>query len=133
MPIHHGPAARLLLAALAALVLQNPVLAGPGRDAVPTSSRTAGTPVANPAGDTVTIADGNKNNGRGPTIAGTVTVDATGPGSARVDGPVLSAAQSAGLRALLLYARALARAGGTLPALPGGQLTLARAGAGFRA
>jgi imidazolonepropionase-like amidohydrolase len=163
MTILHGPAARLSLAALAALVLQNPVLAAAERYTVLTSSRTVGTLVAETAGDTVTIAYDYKNNGRGPTIAETVKVDAaglpvrwtvtgattfgskvdeqfsltgaqatwrdaTGPGSAPVKGPLLYVAQSASPWALSLYARALAKAGGTLPALPGGQLKLDRVG-----
>jgi imidazolonepropionase-like amidohydrolase len=163
MTILHGPAGRLSLAALAALVLQNPVLAAAERYTVLTSSRTVGTLVAETAGDTVTIAYDYKNNGRGPTIAETVTVnaaglpvawtvtgattfgskvdeqfsltgaqaswrDATGPGSAPVKGPMLYVAQSASPWALSLYARALTKAGGTLPALPGGQLTLAQVG-----
>jgi imidazolonepropionase-like amidohydrolase len=149
----------LLLAAFAALVLQTAAEAAVERYTVMSSSRPVGTLVADGAGNTVTIAYDYKNNGRGPTIAESVTVnaaglpvawtvtgattfgskvderfglegttarwtDATGPGTAEVKGPVLYVAQSASPWALSLYARALARAGGTLPALPGGALRL---------
>jgi imidazolonepropionase-like amidohydrolase len=118
-----------------------------------------GTLVADGKGDTVTIAYDYKNNGRGPTIAETVTVDAaglptawtvtgattfgskvderfrlegttarwtdaTGPGMAAVTAPTLYVAQGASPWALSLYARALAKAGGKLAALPGGELRL---------
>ncbi|MFN7398236.1 MAG: amidohydrolase family protein [Sandaracinobacter sp.] len=155
----------LSLAALAALLLQTPALAAVERYTILTSSRTVGTLVADvkpgAAGEAVTIAYDYKNNGRGPTIAETLQVnaaglpeswtvtgattfgskvdesftlaggkaswrDATGPGSAAATGPVLYVAQSASPWALSLYARALAKAGGTLPALPGGQLKLDR-------
>jgi imidazolonepropionase-like amidohydrolase len=153
----------LSLAALAALLLQTPALAAVERYTILTSSRTVGTLVADvkpgAAGEAVTIAYDYKNNGRGPTIAEALQVnaaglpeswtvtgattfgskvdesftlaggkaswrDATGPGSAAATGPVLYVAQSASPWALSLYARALAKAGGTLPALPGGQLKL---------
>ena len=54
--------------------------------------------------------------------------DATGPGSTTVKGPALYVAQSASPWALGLYARALAKAGGSLPALPGGALKLEQIG-----
>lgn len=153
----------LSLAALAALLLQTPALAAVERYTVMSSSRAVGTLVANGSsgtgGDTVKIAYDYKNNGRGPTIAETVTVnaaglptdwtvtgattfgskvderfaltgttarwqDATGPGTAEVKGPTLYVAQGASPWALSLYARALAKAGGRLPALPGGELRL---------
>lgn len=153
----------LSLAALAALLLQTPALAAVERYTVMTSSRPIGTLVADTGpgsgGDTVTIAYEFKNNGRGPTIAETVRVnaaglpvawevtgattfgskvderfsltgttarwtDATGPGTAEVTAPTLYVAQGASPWALSLYARALAKAGGKLPALPGGELRL---------
>jgi imidazolonepropionase-like amidohydrolase len=149
----------LSLAAFAALLLQTPAMAAIERYTVMSSSRAVGTLVADGSGDTVKIVYDYKNNGRGPTIAETVTVnaaglpvdwtvtgattfgskvderfalsgttarwtDATGPGSADVKAPALYVAQSASPWALSLYARALAKAGGTLPALPGGELRL---------
>jgi imidazolonepropionase-like amidohydrolase len=149
----------LSLAAFAALLLQAPALAAVERYTVMSSSRPVGTLVADTTGDTVKIAYDYKNNGRGPTIAETVKVnaagfpvdwtvtgattfgskvderfsltgskaswqDATGPGSAEVKGQTLYVAQSASPWALSLYARALAKAGGKLPALPGGELRL---------
>jgi hypothetical protein len=159
-----GRAAPLSLAAIAAVLLSTPALAAVERYTVLTSSRTVGTLVAQESGGAVTIAYDYKNNGRGPTIAETVTVDAAGlplawtvtgattfgskvdesfaraggkvrwrdaagDGSANVTGPALYVAQSASPWALSLYARALSKAGGTLPALPGGQLKLDQLGA----
>ena len=51
-------------------------------------------------------------------------VDATGPGSATVRGPALYVAQNGSPYGLGVYARALLKAGGRLPALPGGELRL---------
>ncbi|NJC07736.1 amidohydrolase family protein [Polymorphobacter fuscus] len=53
-------------------------------------------------------------------------VDSTGPGEARVTRPSVYVAQSGSPWSLGLYARALLKAGGTLPALPGGTLKLTR-------
>ncbi len=55
-------------------------------------------------------------------------VDATGPGAATVGRPSLYVAQSASPYALGVYARALAKAGGRLAALPGGELKLEKQG-----
>jgi hypothetical protein len=51
-------------------------------------------------------------------------VDVAGPGSAAVKAPTLYVSQSASPWALGLYARALKAAGGRMPALPGGTVTL---------
>ena len=51
-------------------------------------------------------------------------VDATGPGSATVTGPALYVAQNGSPYGIGVYARALLKAGGKLPALPGGELRL---------
>lgn len=50
--------------------------------------------------------------------------DATGPGTATLDGPALYVAQGASPWALGLYARAIQGAGGALKALPGGELRI---------
>lgn len=153
----------LSLAALAALLLQTPAIAAVERYTVMTSSRAVGTLVADSSpdagGETAKIAYDYKNNGRGPTMAETLTLnaaglpvnwtvtgtttfgskvderfglegttarwtDATGSGKAEVTAPTLYVAQGASPWALSLYARALTKAGGKLPALPGGELRL---------
>ncbi len=56
-------------------------------------------------------------------------VDSAGTGTARLEAPALYVAQAASPWALGLYARAISRAGGALPALPGGELRLERVAA----
>lgn len=148
-----------ILGFVAALAIASPLLAAEERYSVLFSGRTVGTLVADEANGTTSIVYDYKNNGRGPTVNESVTVDsaglptrwkvtgsttfgskidesfttdgkraswtdATGPGSADVTVPSLYVAQGASPFALGLYARALDKAGGKLPALPGGELKL---------
>ena len=148
-----------ILGFVAALAIASPLLAAEERYSVLFSGRTVGTLVADEANGTTSIVYDYKNNGRGPTVNESVTVDsaglptrwkvtgsttfgskidesfttdgkraswtdATGPGSAEVTVPSLYVAQGASPFALGLYARALDKAGGKLPALPGGELKL---------
>ncbi|MCG2841930.1 amidohydrolase family protein [Sandaracinobacter sp. RS1-74] len=148
---------------VALLALSAPLVAGEENFAILFGGRTVGKLSASGEGATTRIVYDYKNNGRGPTIAETVTVDAnglptswtvkgnttfgskveesfsftngvarwvdaTGPGEAHVAAPALYVAQGASPFALGLYARALDKAGGALPALPGGQLKLEKIG-----
>lgn len=154
---------RLALAATSALcsiLAVRPALAETQNYLVFSGQEKVGTVAADIEGRTVTIAYDVKNNGRGPTIAehleldaaglpqtwtidGTSTflspvherfarkgdaaswTDSTGSGSAKLEGPALYLAQNGSPWQLGVIARALLAAPGhTLPALPGGTLSL---------
>lgn len=148
---------------VALFALSAPLLAAQEQYSILFGEDNVGRLIADTTGATTKVDFDYKQNGRGPTIAETVTVDAnglptswavsgattfgskvqesftlangvakwtdaTGPGEARVTTPSLYVAQGASPYALGIYARALDKAGGTLPALPGGQLKLEKIG-----
>lgn len=150
------------LAALAlslAAAVSTPALAASERFTVIVGGKNVGHLIADTQGDRVTIDYDYKNNGRGPTMAEAITLDANGlpvawsakgsttfgskvaetfalsgkraswtdsagKGSTTVTAPSLYVAQSGSPWSIGLYARALMKAGGTIPALPGGTLRL---------
>ena len=65
-----------ILGFVAALAIASPLLAAEERYSVLFSGRTVGTLVADEANGTTSIVYDYKNNGRGPTISESVTVDA---------------------------------------------------------
>jgi imidazolonepropionase-like amidohydrolase len=160
----HRLFARTALAALLLLATGPARAAGGESFSIMFGSRVVGALTTTEADGETRIVYDYKNNGRGPTMAETLRVDAdglptawtitgsttfgskvderfsrdgsmaawvdaTGPGSAKIAAPSLYVGQSASPWALGLYARALAKAGGKLPALPAGKLKLEKLGA----